>query len=115
MQRLQYIYEHTCPEAIAAKQAELGLDEFQRLRKKIHADVRSVRQALKEREDLLTTSGTSPETAEASYRIRIMIKGLKESQTRMQEIVAKEGKKVCSIAQIVITLSCCQPGQKNAN
>ncbi|KAJ3408758.1 hypothetical protein HDV05_004767 [Chytridiales sp. JEL 0842] len=93
MQRLQTIYENTCPEAIAAKAAELGLDEFQRLRKKIHADVRGVRQALKEREDLLTTSGTSPETAEASYRIRIMIKGLKEASARMQDIVNKEAKK----------------------
>ncbi|KAJ3220261.1 hypothetical protein HDU67_003276 [Dinochytrium kinnereticum] len=93
MNRLQVIYEACVPEAIAAKQAELGLDEFQRLRKKVHADVRAVRQALAEREDLLNSVGTTPETAEASYRIRIMIRGLKESAARMGDIIAKEAKK----------------------
>ncbi|KAJ3111330.1 hypothetical protein HDU96_005787 [Phlyctochytrium bullatum] len=93
MNRLQLIYEACVPEAIAAKQAELGLDEFQRLRKKIHAEVRNVRQALMEREDMLNSVGTTPETAEASYRIRIMIRGLKESSARMGEILAKESKK----------------------
>ncbi|KAJ3021661.1 UNVERIFIED_CONTAM: hypothetical protein HDU68_009524 [Siphonaria sp. JEL0065] len=93
MQRLQVIYENCVPEAIAAKQAELGLDEFQRLRKKIHADVKGCRHALKEREDLLCSSGTTPETAEASYKIRIMIRTLKESSGRMAEIVKKEEKK----------------------
>ncbi|KAI8855202.1 hypothetical protein BC829DRAFT_378340 [Chytridium lagenaria] len=85
MNRLQVILEQCVPEAIAAKQAELGLDEFQRLRKKVHADVRA--------EDLAHSVGTTPETAEASYRIRIMIKGLKESGTRMAEIIAKDTKK----------------------
>ncbi|KAJ3064334.1 hypothetical protein HDU98_012234 [Podochytrium sp. JEL0797] len=93
MQRLQVIYENCVPEAIAAKQAELGLDEFQRLKKKIAADVKGCRQALKEREDMLCTSGTTPETAEASYKIRIMIRNLKEGAGRMAEICKKEEKK----------------------
>ncbi|KAJ3283571.1 hypothetical protein HDU79_008954 [Rhizoclosmatium sp. JEL0117] len=93
MQRLQVIYENCDPEAMALKQAELGLDEFQRLRKKIHADVKGCRQALKEREDLLASVGTTPETAEASYKIRIMIRNLKESSGRMAEIVKKEERK----------------------
>ncbi|KAJ3109255.1 hypothetical protein HDU97_007749 [Phlyctochytrium planicorne] len=99
MARLQVIYEECVPEAIAAKQAELGLDEFQRLRKKIHADVRTVREALKEREDLLNSVGTTPETAEASYRIRIMIRGIKESSTRMGDILAKDIKKKKNIKE----------------
>jgi hypothetical protein len=94
MARLQVIYENTVPEAVAAKQAEAGMSEFQRLKKRIHADVKAVRQALFERERLLETHGTSPETAESSYRIRIMIKGLKESMGRMQEIINKDMKKV---------------------
>ncbi|KAJ3222404.1 hypothetical protein HDU78_011762, partial [Chytriomyces hyalinus] len=94
MQRLEVIRENCVPEAIAAKAAEAGLDEFQRLRKKIHADVKGVRIALKEREDLLMSSGTTPETAEASYKIRIMVKNLKEGSARMTEIVKKEEKRL---------------------
>ncbi|KAJ3331278.1 hypothetical protein HDU76_003613 [Blyttiomyces sp. JEL0837] len=94
MARLQVIYENCVPEAIAAKQAELGMDEFQRLRKRIHADVKAVRLALREREDVLTSAGTTPETAEQSYRIRIMIRGLKDGSARMQEIINKEQKKM---------------------
>ncbi|KAJ3197040.1 hypothetical protein HK101_006503 [Irineochytrium annulatum] len=93
MARLQVIFEECNPEAVDAKKAELGLDEFARLRKRVNLDVKSVRQALKEREALLTSVGTTPETAESSYRIRLMIRGLKESATRMNEIVAKEAKK----------------------
>ena len=94
MARLQVIYENCAPEAVAAKQAEAGLDEFGRLKKRVNADVKSVRQALREREDLLMSAGTTPETAEQSYRIRIQIKSLKEGAARMKELLEKEEKKV---------------------
>eukprot|EP00842_Homolaphlyctis_polyrhiza_P001101 jgi/Hompol1/1992/HPOL_002113-RA len=93
MKRLEHIYQQCAPEAVEEKTAEANLDEFSRIRKKIHADVKAVRQALKDREDLLRQGGTTTESAEASYRIRVMIKTLKEQVGRMQEIVDKEAKK----------------------
>ncbi|ORY50794.1 hypothetical protein BCR33DRAFT_734003 [Rhizoclosmatium globosum] len=56
-------------------------------------------EALKEREDLLASVGTTPETAEASYKIRIMIRNLKESSGRMAEIVKKEERKIEKLEQ----------------
>ncbi|KAI9330383.1 hypothetical protein DFJ73DRAFT_858936 [Zopfochytrium polystomum] len=93
LNRLQVIYDACNPEAVAAKQAEAGLDEFQRLRKRLHRDIRAIRTALREREDLLTTQGTTPETAEQSYRIRIQIRAVRDAADRMKEIVAKEEKR----------------------
>nr|KAJ3420082.1 hypothetical protein HK105_006142 [Polyrhizophydium stewartii] len=93
MKRLEHIYKECAPEAIEEKNAIEGLDEFDRLRKKIHADVKAVRQALKDRADVMRGGGTTTESAEASYRIRVMIKSLKELLGQMQHIVDKEAKK----------------------
>ncbi|KAJ3122711.1 hypothetical protein HK100_011867, partial [Physocladia obscura] len=93
MQRLQAIYEECVPEAKAEKEAEKGLDEFQRLRKKIGSEVKSVRIALREREEQLERAGTTPETAETSYRIRESIKELRRRAEGMKKIVMKEEKK----------------------
>jgi len=46
MRRLQIIYENCVPEAIEAKAAEAKMDEFTRLRKRIHADVKAAREVL---------------------------------------------------------------------
>ncbi|KAL2911437.1 hypothetical protein HK105_209088 [Polyrhizophydium stewartii] len=86
MKRLEHIYKECAPEAIEEKNAIEGLDEFDRLRKKIHADVKAVRQALKDRADVMRGGGTTTESAEASYRIRVMIKSLKELLGQMQHI-----------------------------
>ncbi|KAJ1562026.1 hypothetical protein HK096_002396 [Nowakowskiella sp. JEL0078] len=94
MRRLQIIYESCAPEAIEAKDAEKGLDEFTRIRKKLHGDVKAVRQAIKEREALISMHGTTTETAEASYRIRVQIRQLKDEVKKISEIVAKEERKV---------------------
>lgn len=52
-----------------------------------------MRKALKEREVLIKRSGTSSETAEASYHIRVMTRQLKEDVTKMNEIMIREEKK----------------------
>lgn len=52
------------------------------------------KQALKDRETILQRHGTSSETAEASYNIRVIIKNVKEDSARMAEILEKEEKKV---------------------
>ena len=44
MKRLQIIYENCAPEAIEKKANEAELDDFTRLRKKIHAEVKAVRE-----------------------------------------------------------------------
>ncbi|KAJ3092779.1 hypothetical protein HK102_003042 [Quaeritorhiza haematococci] len=93
MRRLQVIYDACAPEAIEASTAEKNLDEFTRLKKRIHNAVKDIRVALKEREELLQRSGTTTETAEASYRARTMIRNLKEDTQRLDEIVTKEEKK----------------------
>ncbi|KAJ3122229.1 WD repeat-containing protein 34 [Nowakowskiella sp. JEL0407] len=93
IRRLQIIYEACAPEAVEAKEVEKGLDEFTRIRKKLHVDVKAVRLALKEREALISMHGTTTETAEASYRIRVQIRSLKEEVKRMADIVAKEERK----------------------
>ena len=120
MRRLQVIYENCVPEAIEAKEAEAKLDEFTRLRKRLHGEVKSARQvlhcvflilqynknallwdrqkhntnqAVNDRNDLIEKGGTKTESAEASYRIRLSIKSIKEIMARMQEIHDKERRK----------------------
>ena len=46
MRRLQIIYDNCVPEAIEAKAAEAKMDEFTRLRKRIHADVKAAREVI---------------------------------------------------------------------
>lgn len=49
---------------------------------------------LKEREELAGVKGTSIETAEASYRIRIALKTAREEAQKLQDMQAKQEKKV---------------------
>lgn len=93
MRRLQIIYEACAPEAQEQKEAEKTMDEFTRLKKKVHLDTKNVRKDLKEREQMLSLGGTTTESAEKSYRIRIAIRQLKEDYMRMSEIVQKETRK----------------------
>ncbi|KAI8913441.1 hypothetical protein EDD86DRAFT_268925 [Gorgonomyces haynaldii] len=93
MKRLDVIYKACAPEAIEKSKEEASLDEFTRLRKNIHAAVRQVREQLSEREQMMKRGGTTTESAEASYRIRVAIKQLKEQVQKMQDIVDKEQKK----------------------
>ena len=46
LKRLEVIYKECSPEAIEEKNAEANLDEFSRIRKKIHTDVKSTRQVI---------------------------------------------------------------------
>ncbi|KAJ3189333.1 hypothetical protein HDU85_002962 [Gaertneriomyces sp. JEL0708] len=91
--RLQVIYDACAPEAIADAAAEKSMDDFTRLKKKIHQDVKTVRKDLKEREEMMASGGTTTESAEKSYRIRVAIRALKEQSQRLAEIVAKEERK----------------------
>ncbi|KAJ3043709.1 hypothetical protein HDV00_004482 [Rhizophlyctis rosea] len=93
MRRLQIIYEACAPEAQEQKEAEKTMDEFTRLKKKVHVDTKTVRKDLKEREQMLSLGGTTTDSAEKSYRIRIAIRQLKEDYMRMSEIVQKETRK----------------------
>ncbi|KAJ3013290.1 hypothetical protein HKX48_005836, partial [Thoreauomyces humboldtii] len=91
MKRLQVVYEACAPEPVADEGADgKKIDEFTRVRKRIHLDVKAVRQELKEREDMMSTGGTTTESAEKSYRIRVAIRGLKEQSARLVELVGKE-------------------------
>lgn len=49
---------------------------------------------LKERDDLAGTKGTSIETAEASYRIRIALRTVREDAQKLQDLQAKQERKV---------------------
>ncbi|KAJ3326013.1 hypothetical protein HDV06_002398 [Boothiomyces sp. JEL0866] len=91
--RLEVIYKACAPQAQEESAAEAGLDEFTRLKKKVHTDMKAIREALKDREAATKNGGTTTESAEASYRIRVMIKSVKESVTRMEAIYDKEAKK----------------------
>ncbi|KAJ2999542.1 hypothetical protein HDV02_002689 [Globomyces sp. JEL0801] len=91
--RLEIIYKTCAPEAIEQNAAEANLDEFTRLKKKIHADVKQIREALRDRDLANRGGGTTTESAETSYRIRVMIKSTKESHARLTEIYEKEAKK----------------------
>ena len=88
--RLEIIYTATSPEAQDANAAEAGLEEFERLKKKSHNDLKNIRQALKDRDMAALRGGNNAETAEASYRIRVMIKSVRENANRMQEIYDKK-------------------------
>lgn len=94
MRRLEVIYLACAPQPEESTDASgAPLDEFTRLRKKIHTDVKQVRLDLKEREDIMAMGGTTTESAEKGYRIRVAIRGLKETASRMTEIVQKEERK----------------------
>ncbi|KXS20174.1 hypothetical protein M427DRAFT_94601 [Gonapodya prolifera JEL478] len=98
VRRLQIIYDECVPKE-EKNEGEKGGDEFSKLKKKVHQDVKTVRQQLREREELLSLKGTSPETAEASYRVRVAIKAIKEDATRMRDIASKEERKKDAAAQ----------------
>jgi hypothetical protein len=49
---------------------------------------------LKEREDLLNRYGTTTETAQASYQVRVLLRNLKENAAELQKIYDKDAKRV---------------------
>lgn len=92
--RLELIYQATAADASEQMDADKSLDEFSRLKKKIHQEMKKIREALKERDLDLQKGGNQKNAAEASYRIRVMIKTMKESITRMEEVYDKQARKV---------------------
>ncbi|KAI8921909.1 hypothetical protein DFJ77DRAFT_3346 [Powellomyces hirtus] len=93
MRRLQVVYEACAPEPTPEETDGKKIDEFTRIRKKLHQEAKAVRQELKEREEMMSFGGTTTESAEKSYRIRVAIRGMKEQSARLAEIVAKEERK----------------------
>ncbi|KAI8590743.1 hypothetical protein BDZ88DRAFT_446240 [Geranomyces variabilis] len=115
MRRLQVVYEACAPEPVAEEDGGKKIDEFTRIRKKLHLDVKTIRQDLKEREEMMSLGGTTTESAEKSYRIRVAIRALKEQSARLAELVAKEERKkkkdpegVAHLAQRKEILELCQ-------
>ena len=91
-QRLEIIYKACVPEVNNETEKEGSSDEFHRLRVKIKGDIREIRQALKEREDEIKKQ-TAAQTAEMSYRIRLLIRNAKDTLQSMQQIVDKQSRK----------------------
>jgi len=93
--KLKFIYDQCAPkEESKDKNSKVVNDEFTILKKKIHEDLRGVRKALKEREQLFIENENSSETAEASYRIRCSIKAVRESANSLKELANKSEKKM---------------------
>jgi len=69
-----------------------GADEFKRIKASIAADVKEVREALKERELLLDKPGTAgtKATVQLSHSIRQQIKGLRDNGNKLRELQRKE-------------------------
>jgi len=91
-------------EAIEAETAEGGprnngkakgpaLDEFTRLKKEVHKELKACREAIKERDELLVKNAGSKQTVEMSARIRAQIKTVREEAQQMAKIQRSEANK----------------------
>jgi len=69
-----------------------GGDEFKRLKAQIAAEVKEIREALKEREQLLERPQTagSKATVQMSHSIRQQLKGLRDDANKLRELQRKE-------------------------
>ncbi|KAI3634196.1 hypothetical protein MIR68_007800 [Amoeboaphelidium protococcarum] len=94
VKRLQIIYNECNPQSKERRQQEQNMDEFTKLKKLLHQDVKQVRIMLKEREELLNTKPGSKDAAEASHRIRARIKQIKEDAMKFQTVQKQEEKKI---------------------
>ena len=94
--RLQIIYNE-CSADAKKKQQQGPLDDFGRLKKAIHADVKETRQRMKEREELLGIKPSSKEAAEMSHRIRTTMRKLKDDSGRLQQLQKTEEKKQAAV------------------
>jgi hypothetical protein len=92
--RLQFIVDECAPRE-NQKEAETiaQMDDFARLKQTVAQQLKDVRVLLKDREELFTARGTSAETAECSWRIRLALKQCKEMALQMEKLQVKELKK----------------------
>lgn len=69
-----------------------GGDEFKKLKAHIASEVRTVRESLKEREQLLEKPGTagSKETVALSQKIRNQLKGIRDDANKLRDLARKE-------------------------
>ncbi|KAI9032301.1 hypothetical protein DFJ74DRAFT_754144 [Hyaloraphidium curvatum] len=93
VKRLKVIYEACAPQDGLPLGKGPDQDEFTATKRKIHEDVKRIRQMLKEREGLTASRSATVEAAEASYRIRIALKEVREVAQRLADTQAKEEKK----------------------
>jgi len=72
-----------------------GGDEFKRLKAHIAAEVKDIREALREREALLEKPGTAgtKATVKLSHQIRQQLKSMREDANKLREIQRKEAAK----------------------
>ncbi|KAG8459231.1 hypothetical protein KFE25_005742 [Diacronema lutheri] len=63
-----------------------SLDEFGRLKREIHREIKAVREAIAERDEMLTKEAGSKATVEMSARIRAVIKTVREEHRQMVKI-----------------------------
>lgn len=63
-----------------------SLDEFGRLKREIHREIKAVREAIAERDEMLTKEAGSKATVEMSARIRAVIKTIREEHRQMVKI-----------------------------
>ncbi|KAI9189598.1 hypothetical protein H9P43_001031 [Blastocladiella emersonii ATCC 22665] len=98
MKRLTVIHAACVPQEQTEKP---DADEFTRVKKQIAANVKIVREMVKQRNDILKADKTSKkgvgsgtETAEMSFKIRSQLKAIKEDITVLDGIVKKAEKKI---------------------
>lgn len=99
MKRLEVIHQACAPQDNPTENP--GLDEFCRVKKQLSQNVKDVRLLIKERDDLLKADkaskkgvGSGTETAEMSFKIRSMLKGIKDDIQTMDSLVKKAEKKI---------------------
>ena len=92
--RLNSIANETGEGATAKKGTGRGGDEFSSLKAQLAQEVRDIRQALKERDELLQkgASGTK-QTVQMSHTIRTQIKTAKEDAQKLLALQKKEAAK----------------------
>ncbi|KAI9145633.1 hypothetical protein BKA69DRAFT_1048758 [Paraphysoderma sedebokerense] len=93
IRRLEIIHAACAPKD--KKDEETGMDEFTRIKKRIHQNVKQARQLITEREQLSKSkNASSTEIAELSFKIRSILKQVKEESQELQRIVDKAEKKI---------------------
>ncbi|KAL7753703.1 hypothetical protein RI367_000634 [Sorochytrium milnesiophthora] len=80
---------------------DVNMDEFTRIKKQISSNVKAVRQAIKERDEMLNANNTSKkgvgsgtETAEMSFKVRSLLKVIKDDIVLLDNNVKKAEKKI---------------------
>jgi hypothetical protein len=92
--RLQFMVDECTPREKQKEAETIGqMDDFARLKQTVAQQLKDCRVLLKDREELFSARGTSAETAECSWRLRLALKECKEMALQMEKLQVKELKK----------------------